>query len=561
MSAVAPRESRPPRRRHCDGPTLLRAFRSAVAHLERHVDQVNALNVFPVPDGDTGSNMLATVRAALIEAERVPQGQRSLSRVAQALSHGSLMGARGNSGLILSQVVRGMAEVALNKHRADGVDLGDALTRGAEAAYQAVGHPVEGTILTVAREAAESATAAGLSDSYVESVLETAVDEAQQSVARTPSLLPALREAGVVDSGGHGLFLLLRGLLIDFAEDVELALEAATLPRADFEALHRMPGHDGGYGFETMFVLHRTGEPLHPTVIRNDLEEIGESVMVAGDAELVNVHVHNPTPDTVIAYATKLGALSQISILNLDDEVRVNQGDASVPSMALGAEAPVAGKATVVVAVAPGDGLARAFEAAGAIVVRGGAAANPSTEELLRGIRSANGAGIALLANHKNVVLVARQAAALAAERNVAVIETRNAAEGIAAVLAVDPRADVESNTERMRDAVEAIQTLQVTRAVRDARVGGRDVRQGEQIVLDPDEGVVASAQDAVTATLSGIETLRPGWELLTVYVGTGVDPTAVDTLTRAISARYPDAAVELVDGGQPHYDFLIAAE
>ena len=245
--------------------------------------------------------------------------------MAEALSHGSLMGARGNSGLILSQVVRGMAEVARNKHRADGVDLGNALTRGAEAAYQAVGHPVEGTILTVAREAAESATAAGLSDSYVESVLETAVDGAQQSVARTPSLLPALREAGVVDSGGHGLFLLLRGLLIDFAEDVELALEAATLPRADFEALHRMPGHDGGYGFETMFVLHRTGEPLQPASIRNDLERIGESVMVAGDGELVNVHVHNPTPDTVIAYATKLGALSQISILNLDEEVRVHE--------------------------------------------------------------------------------------------------------------------------------------------------------------------------------------------------------------------------------------------
>jgi DAK2 domain fusion protein YloV len=539
----------------------LRAFRSAVAHLERHVDQVNALNVFPVPDGDTGSNMLATVRAALIEAERVPPGQRSLSRVAEALSHGSLMGARGNSGLILSQVVRGMAEVARNKHRADGVDLGNALTRGAEAAYQAVGHPVEGTILTVAREAAESATAAGLSDSYVESVLGSAVDGAQQSVARTPSLLPALREAGVVDSGGHGLFLLLRGLLIDFAEDVELALDAATLPRADFEALHRMPGHHGGYGFETMFVLHRTDEPLQPAVIRNDLERIGESVMVAGDAELVNVHVHNPTPDTIIAYATRLGALSQISILNLDEEVRVHEADLAGSTAAAPAPIPANVRATAVVAVAPGDGLARAFEAAGAIVVRGGAAANPSTEELMRGIRTANGEGIVLLANHKNVVLVARQAAALSADRNVAVIETRNAAEGIAAILAVDPHADVVSNTERMRVAVDAVQTLQVTRAVRDARVNGRDVRQGEQIVLDPDEGVVASAEDAAIATLAGIETLRSGWELLTVYVGTGVDANAVDTLTRAISARYPDAAVELVEGGQPHYDFLIAAE
>jgi dihydroxyacetone kinase-like predicted kinase len=275
----------------------------------------------------------------------------------------------------------------------------------------------------------------------------------------------------------------------------------------------------------------------------------------------VNVHVHNRAPETVIAYATKLGALSQISILNQDEEVRVHEADAGAPPVAPADEPPARAKQTAVVAVAPGDGLARAFEAAGAIVVRGGAAANPSTEELIRGIRRADGAGIVLLANHKNVVLVARQAAALSADRNVTVIETRNAAEGIAALLALDPHADVASNTERMREAAEAIQTLQVTRAVRDARVSGREVRQGEQIVLDPDEGVVASAHDPVTATLAGIETLRSGWELLTLYVGTGVDATAVDTLTRAISARYPDAAVELVDGGQPHYDLLIAAE
>lgn len=532
-----------------------------MAHLESQVDLVNALNVFPVPDGDTGSNMLATVRAALAEAEKIPAGERRLSRVAAALSLGALMGARGNSGLILSQVLRGMAEVARDKHRADGADLGLALRLGAEAAYAAVGHPVEGTILTVAREAAEAAADAGANERSVEMILTTAVHGAERSVARTPSLLPVLREAGVVDSGGHGLFLLLRGLLLDLAVD-DVAGRVLAMP--DLAALRSLPEHHvHGYGYETMFVLRAGGTPLDPARIRGELEDIGESVMVAGDEQLANIHVHNDQPDKVIAYGLGLGTLSQISIENLDDQAKaraaqvVDDAGHSQP-----ASKPAPGTSVAVVAIAPGDGLARTFKAAGAVVVvRGGATANPSTEELLTGIREAGATDVILLTNHKNVVLVARQAAELATGHNVAVIETRNAAEGIGALLVLDPRRGLEANATAMRERAAGIQTLAVTRAVRDARFSGRTVRVGETLVLDPDEGLVASGDDRLETTLAGLGSLEPGFELISLYTGIGVDEVESQILREAITRLFPDVEVEIVDGGQPHYAYLIAAE
>jgi uncharacterized protein len=530
------------------------------------VDEVNALNVFPVPDGDTGSNMLATVRAALAEAERVPVNDRSLFRVADALSLGALMGARGNSGLILSQVLGGMAEAARDKYRADGADLRHALRRGAERAYAAVSHPVEGTILTVAREAAEAAN--GIADAHVETVLVTAVDGAQQSVARTPSLLPILREAGVVDSGGHGLYLLMRGLLLDLVDDEPTDALGLALAAPNLEALVQMPGHDeNGYGYETMFVVRADSRPLDVNAMRAHLSSIGESVMVAGDARLANVHVHNEHPDQVIAYGLTLGTLSKISVENLDLQAagRAQGEDRAGASRASGSAAPATPVPTdglAVVAVAPGEGFARTFAAAGAAaIVRGGATANPSTEDFLRAINGVDAANVIVLANHKNVVLVARQAAALANGRSVEVIATRNPAEGIAALLRLDPRRDLAANAGQMREAAAAVPTLAVTHAVRDARISGRDVREGETLVLDPDEGVIASGNDRIAVTMEGIATLGEGFELLTIYTGLGVDPAEAQRLRDSITQRLRDVEVELVDGGQPHYAYVIAAE
>ena len=606
-------------RRICDGPTLLRAFRSAVANLEAHVEEVNALNVFPVPDGDTGSNMLATVRAALTEAEAVPPHLRTLDRVAEALSYGALMGARGNSGLILSQVLRGMAEAAAGRHHADGADLGEALRRGAETAYAAVLKPVEGTILTVVREAAEAAIEAGERDHNVETVLVHAVGGAERSVANTPELLPILREAGVIDSGGHGLYLLLRGLLLDIA-DVEI-LESEADPGASLalvahtaHATHR----DGDYGYETMFVIQSQGTPLDLAAMRRDLGVMGESIALAGDERQAKIHVHNRRPDEVLAYGLAHGRLVAISVENLDAkaagepsertpehgaweasgnllDVRPLRGtrdlaDArathGVPESTGAAQArttpngtrqgssgptshPPTTQATsrvptdlAVVVVCAGDGLARAFRSIGvAEIVRGGQRANPSTGELAAAIRRTNARQVLLLPNNPNVRLTAEHAGRLVPDAHVTVVDTRNAAEGIAAVLAMDPRATAEANARPMLEAARRIQSIQVTEAVRDAVIAGRHVRRGQTIALDPDEGLLAAGDERVAVTLEGIARLRAGSELVTIYWGDGATESEAAELAGGVRGAMCGAEVEIIHGGQPHYAYLIAAE
>src|SRR6266540_6387853 len=299
-------------RRSCDGAGLLDAFRAAVANLEAHVDEINALNVYPVPDGDTGSNMLATVRAALDEAEAVA-GQPA-DRIAAAISFGALMGARGNSGVITSQIFRGMAEGFGGKARFNGLDLAHALSEGARTAYGAVAKPVEGTILTVIRESAAAAVTAAERDADIETVLGATLEAAERSVARTPSLLAILREAGVVDSGGQGLYRLFQGALLELAGR---STAGAVGRRAQVGAgakVSTLVAHaDEGFGYETMFLLQPNGAgTLDVDAIRDELEAMGESVLVAGDARALKVHVHNERPDQVIGYGLGLGSLSRI---------------------------------------------------------------------------------------------------------------------------------------------------------------------------------------------------------------------------------------------------------
>src|SRR3954463_9748996 len=306
-------------RRSCDGKGLLDAFRAAVANLEAHIDEINGLNVYPVPDGDTGSNMFATARAALDEAEAVV-GEPA-DRVAAAISFGALMGARGNSGVITSQIIRGMAEAIAGKKRFNGLDLAHALNQGARTAYGAVAKPVEGTILTVIREAAAGAVEAAEHDGDIETVLAATLVAAERSVARTPTLLAILREAGVVDSGGQGLYRLFQGALLHMAGQTPVA--ASRRPSGGPKPSTLVAHADEGFGYETMFVLQASGrDPLDVDAIRDHLESIGESVLVAGDGRALKVHVHNERPDTVVAYGLSLGTLSRISIENLDDQAR-----------------------------------------------------------------------------------------------------------------------------------------------------------------------------------------------------------------------------------------------
>jgi DAK2 domain fusion protein YloV len=590
-------------RRACDGDGLLEAFRAAVANLEAHVDEINALNVYPVPDGDTGSNMLATVKAALEEAEATT-GQPA-DRIAAAISFGALMGARGNSGVITSQIFRGMAEGLGGKRRFNGLDLAHALSEGARTAYGAVAKPVEGTILTVIRESADAAVIAAERDNDIETVLAATLDAAEKSVARTPSLLAILREAGVVDSGGQGLYRLFQGALLHLVGKAPASV-ARGHAHAGVKPSTLVAHADEGFGYETMFLLQPNGAGgLDVDAIRDHLETIGESVLVAGDSRALKVHVHNERPDLVVGYGLSQGALSRISIENLDNQARDvretkaaaftggdltdgtagsaghaarsfvgapssrTNGGATTAGSTAGAVAgeraaattAVATPALGVIAVAAGDGLAAIFRDFGvAAVVRGGQSANPSTGELLEAILAVDANQVIVLPNNPNVVLAARQVVGMA-DRPVVVVPTRNAAEGFAALLSLDPSLDASANAGPMTEAARSIQTLVVTEAVRDATIGGRKVKRGQTIVLDPDDGLIAAGNDRDTAVLAAIAALAPGFELLSVFYGDGADLTEAESIARRIGAATPGVEVEVRHGGQPFYRYLIAAE
>ena len=591
--------------RSCDGAGLLAAFRASVINVELHVDEINELNVFPVPDGDTGSNMLATVRLALEEAEGVAGAPAD--RIAAAIAFGALMGARGNSGVITSQILGGMARGLSAKRRFDGLDLARCLRLGSDGAYAAVKQPVEGTILTVVREAADAALAAAEVEGSLEFVLAAVVDAAGQAVTRTPTLLPVLREAGVVDAGGQGLFRLFEGALqwVTGARPSAPRLRRVgpagppvarsvrhgpgVGPRTDHGCRVGHGERDGhaadDFGFETMFLLQpQPGGGLDLTELRRRLEALGESVVVAGDERAVRVHIHSAEPDEVIGLGLTMGTVSRTSIENLDVQARdvrerradafmdhdrptaqqdpTGQQDKSVAPTTSQPTRPNGSRAALgIVAVVAGDGLAEIFHELGvSAVVRGGQAANPSTGELVTAIQAVDADEILLLPNNPNVVLAARQAARLVA-RPVHVVPTRNAAEGFAAVLALDPAVTPEANAVSMAARGRGLATLQVTEAVRDAMVGGQAVRQGQTIVLDPDDGLVAVDDDLTKAVLQAVATFPSGAELISLFHGQDVEPPEGRALARQIGLARPTVEVELRDGGQPHYRYLISAE
>jgi len=576
------------------GGAILVAFRAAAANVEAHLEEINALNVFPVPDGDTGTNMLATVRSALAEAESVPLSSRTLPRVAAAISFGALMGARGNSGVILSQILLGMVEVGRERRIVNGLDLAYGLRRGSETAYAAIAKPIEGTILTVIRETSDAAVEAAERTPALEAVLEAAVEAARRSVSRTPSLLPVLREAGVVDSGGQGLFRLLEGALGAMrGETIAASIDARPAGQASL-VTHT---ESDGWGYETMFLISADGPALDLQVMRRELEGMGDSVLVAGDASAAKVHVHNDRPDQVIGYGLTLGRLSRITVENLDDqaldvaEARAqaftgvdpgsvgatdgtasgdpHKGDAApkdAVARLLGSPSavgdPSIGSPSAVVVVAAGMGLARAFESTGARgALLDGRAGNPSAGDLLAAMRATGAREIVILPNDPNIRLAARLAARLASGLAVKVVPTRTAPEGMAAMLAFDPRRSAADNAKTMLAATQSVRTLSVTQAIRDARFGERLVRKGQTIVLDADEGLVAAHRDRLAAAVAGVAALEPGFELLTVYYGEGADLSEAEQLAQRLAESLEGVEVEILHGGQPHYSYLIAAE
>ena len=568
----------------CDGTGLVEAVRAAVANLEVHVDEINALNVFPVPDGDTGSNMLATCREML----GAVRDDASVASVADRMREGALFGARGNSGVILSQIVRGLAEGFAGKRRFNGLDLANALALASTAAYGAVPRPVEGTMLTVIREASAVAVETAERSNDIEAVLGAATHAASRALDKTPSLLPVLREAGVVDSGGAGLLRLFEGSLAFLRGEVAIPapVRAPTIPSpTPAEFIHVETGH----GYETVYLVHPfPGQLLDLDRMRSYLVRTGESVNVAGDPKAAKIHVHNGRPDLVLRHALQMGRIVNATITDLDHqaaEVRETQPHATgevvpvagptiavVPgAVATPGGSPEAGAQRVplgVIAVAPGDGLADALAAFGVAderlhvtVVRGGQAENPSAGEILAAIVESPGEEIVILPNNPNVKLAAGQAAEMA-DRPVRVVPTRNVAEGIAALLEVNPALGASGNAEAMLGAGRALRTLLVTEAVRDATVSGRKVKRGQTMALDPDDGLLAADDDGVKAVLGGLAGFEPGFSLVTLWYGNGADLAEAERLARRIHDEWPTVEeVEVRRGGQPHYRYLVSAE
>ncbi len=565
-------------------------LRTALAWLQANQDVINDLNVFPVPDGDTGSNMYLTLRSAVEDAQKTQDGQ-SASAVMQAAAHGSLMGARGNSGVILSQILRGFAQGVGGKSRVDAAGVATALQEASNVAYKAVMKPTEGTILTVVREAATAAKGAADGGGDIRAVLDDAVREAHAAVERTPDLLAVLRDAGVVDAGGFGFAVILEGFARALAEaggDVpEDAMPVASPHRRVGEPQVRAPGAAGegavvegrrgaaavaakeeGWGYCTEFLVEGPG--LDFEALRSELGALGESSLVVGDEALARVHIHTHDPAALIAAAARRGKLSRLKVEDMSaqhHDILERAADSEAPTgQAAGAQLGTAPstaphKALGVVSVAPGDGFRSILEGLGVdSVVAGGQTMNPSIEDLLNAVRSARADSVILLPNNRNVILTAQQVDQVAEGIEVRVVPTRNLPEGISAMLALDPTADVESNFARMEEALSSVHALEVTRAVRDSSADGRDIKEGDVIAVY--DGKISGVGDdelgVIEQVLAGLPT-EP--ELITVYFGAGVDADAAQALVAALGKQHSDTEFELHDGGQEHYPYILSLE
>ncbi len=535
--------------------------------MSAHQDEVNNLNVFPVPDGDTGTNMLLTLQSAVEDIRDSPAAE--VGRVARIAAHGSLMGARGNSGVILSQIFRGFANAAQGKAVLTPAELGDALEEAANAAYRAVNKPTEGTILTVAREAGRAAVGAARTPGATrQTVLTAAASAARQAVELTPTQLRILREAGVVDAGGYGLQLMLEGMLRSVEGEAPPAAEREHHPAA--QAVLDLP--EEGWGYCTEFLI--LGEGLDVERIREEIEAQGNSVLVVGDDELVKVHVHTDDPPRVISLASGYGRIDRLNVGDMSSQHRRIREESTGEGTATGeAAAPAPGddgaqparprreNGIGLVAVVAGQGLVDIFQSLGVdAIVKGGQSMNPSTQEILAAIEDAPYDEILLLPNNKNVVLAANQARGLTQKR-LEVLETVTMPQGIAALIAFNPTLDVAANEAVMKEATERIQTIEVTHAVRDTKANGVTVRKGDVIALVNDK-LRQSGSDYAGVVQQALAGLRGhDYELVTVYRGDDVSEEEAQTLGSAIHDSYPDLEVDLHLGGQHHYPFILSVE
>ncbi|UCD09202.1 MAG: DAK2 domain-containing protein [Dehalococcoidales bacterium] len=527
---------------------------TATSWLEKSASDVDALNVFPVPDGDTGTNMLLTMRSSIDEALLYNNG--SVSEVANAIAQGALMGARGNSGVILSQIWRGMAEGVTDKKTIGGEDIATALQKAADVAYKGISNPVEGTILTVVRDAAQAGQKSveeGNSDPI--SVMEAVVEGASESVANTPMLLPVLKEAGVVDAGGQGLYTILEGALRYLRGEAEqMQFRKPQMIASNIPLPVRIPQmsqvDEIPFGYCTEFMLK--GEDFNTDKIRIRLKKEGESLIVVGDEKTTRIHIHTMDPGKVIKYATSLGTLHQVSIRNMDEQYQ----DFLEIQKSRTVEVD-----TATIAVVSGDGLAEVFSSLGTTaIVPGGQTMNPSTKDILQAVNAVGSDKVLILPNNKNIILSAEQVKTLS-DKSIEVIPTQTIPQGVAALLAFDYEADFSTNAELMKEATSMVKTIEITRAVRAAQLDGLSIKKKQAIGLLDGELLAAGKNtiDILDKMLAKMDMNQN--EIVTVYYGADTKPDEASQVSESIREQYPQLQVEVVKGGQPYYDYIVSIE
>lgn len=567
QSPRAVRAQRPRRISVFDGQDLKKALLAGAAWLEEHREAINALNVFPVPDGDTGSNMSATMQAAIRGI--VNSDETSAGAIAAKLAHGALLGARGNSGVILSQTLRGLAQGLNNKQTFAAIDLAEALQQASQLAYRAVIKPVEGTILTVVRESAEAAMlSAGRGDDLV-GLMQEVVIAARLSVARTPDLLPILKQAGVVDSGGQGFCTILEGVW-RYIRGESIQLDVSTQPGAGKLPVlaSEVPVKKGRvtieeeFGYEVVFLLQ--GEMLDVNTIRQTIIDMGGvSTVVAGDEKMLKVHTHTPTPGKILDYGVSLGSLQDINIENLQEQSltyaaasEAEHADDAQKGADLPPTHPIA-----TVAVVAGTGFEKVFQGLGvSALVSGGQTMNPSTEELLEAVNTVTARQVIILPNNSNVILSARQVVNLT-DKEIYIVPTDTLPRGIAALMAFNYESDFATNCQNMTEAANNTKTAEITTAVRSVQISGVRVREGDYIGLINGNLTVAG-QDMEIVIRDTLQRMHiDHYEIITLYYGEDITAQQAEETAKLIKAQYSHIEIEVVNGGQPYYAYILSAE
>ncbi|MBQ8327345.1 MAG: DAK2 domain-containing protein [Lachnospiraceae bacterium] len=546
-----------------DAGLLAKMFIAGAKSLESKKEWINELNVFPVPDGDTGTNMTLTIMSAAKEV--ISLAQPDMMTLCKAISSGSLRGARGNSGVILSQLLRGFTKVVRDYDSVDVDIIAVAFDKAVETAYKAVMKPKEGTILTVAKGMAEKAAElAHNGESDLDSFIKQIIEHGDYVLSQTPEMLPVLKQAGVVDSGGQGLMEVMRGAYDAFLGkevDFTMTTNVSHAAKANIDAQAEM---DIKFGYCTEFIIMLTKNFNIKQEIdfKEYLESIGDSIVVVADDDIVKVHVHTNDPGLAIQRALKYGALSNMKIDNMRIEHQEKLNLMAEKEAAETAETPMEKKDFGFISVSVGDGISEIFTSLGVdFIIEGGQTMNPSTEDMLNAISKVNADNIFILPNNKNIVLAANQAASLTEDKKILVVPTKTIPQGITAAINFVPDLSAEENLTNMEGEAERVKTGEVTYAVRDTMIDDKEIHQGDYMGIG-DKGILSVGTDLQSVVLEMVDAMvDEDSELISIYYGSDIDEEAAGVIKDKIEEKYPDCDIELQKGGQPIYYYIISVE